>query len=218
MSLLFLPNLISTTHTSRQAGTRTLSFTHHTYSYLQTHTFTQHCIETHARSRVVDTHRRSLYPHPTPEPFHSLLPTAVSVQRIKYQYKDSSTQEQNHPTHLLIQNTTHYCLSLSTTHSYSHLVHKPLLAHRTLISATHSPAHAPIRPYQAMNLIHKYWSEQDSTPTHSPPTHSALHIEPWTTYAVATYTALHERARAIVISISDSLLPPHPFTPRTIYP
>ena len=142
MSLLFLSNLIST-HTSRQAGTRTLSSSHHTYSYLQTHTLTQQFIDTHARSRVVDAHRRSLYPHPTPEPFHSLLPTAVSVQRIKYQYKDSSTQEQNHPTHLLIQNATHYSLSLSTTHPC--LVHKPLPIHTELSSLPHT--HQPTRLY-----------------------------------------------------------------------
>lgn len=169
------------------------------------------------RSRVVDTHRHFLFT-PTQLQSHS---TAHTQQQS--QYKELSTSTKTHllrskTTHpLFIHSTTHYCLSLSTTHS--HLVHKPLLTHRTLISATRSPAHAPIRLYQAIKIIHKYWSEQDSPPTHPfIPTHSALHIEPWTTYAVATYTALHERARAIVISVSDSLLPPHPFTPHTIYP
>ena len=147
MSLLFLSNLISThTHTSRQAGrhTRTLSSIRYTYSYLQTHTLTQQLIEPHAQSRVVDTHRLSLYAHPTPEPFHSPHPTAVSVQRTKYQYKGSSIQA-SLTTPPIYSSTTLRITSLSLSTTHPHLVHKPLPTHTELLSLPRT--HQPMRLY-----------------------------------------------------------------------
>ena len=120
---------------------------------------------------------------------------------MKYQYKDSSTQEQNHPTRLLIQNTTHY-FSIAIHHP-PHLVHKPLLAHRTLISATHSPADTPILPYQAIDLIHKYWSEQDSYSS----TQAQFTTHPFSTpYRAIDYTHTQHYTSAHELYLSLSLI------------